>query len=347
MTTTDRRFPAEWEPHVATWIGWPHQEEDWPDKLGAIQWVYAEIVRNLVPSERVEIVCFNAEVEKSARQVLTRTGVDLSQVGFHQLETDRGWLRDSGATLVKRGDAREWIQWHFNAWAKYDNYHLDRALPKLMGKHTQVDVTEAVRPDGKGPLVLEGGAIETDGEGTLIVTEECLLSPVQERNPGLSREGYEAAFKEYLGITKTIWLKRGCVGDDTHGHIDDLTRFVAPGVVVTALETNPADENYEPLQENYRILQESKDAKGRPLKVIPLPMPEPIIFDGLQLPASYANFYIGNSVVIVPTFNDVHDRAALSILADAFPEKRIVGIHSVDLVWGFGTLHCLSQQEPK
>ncbi|GMU24779.1 MAG: putative agmatine deiminase [Phycisphaerae bacterium] len=256
------------------------------------------------------------------------------------------WLRDSGPTGVRTPDGRiQLIHWGFNAWAKYDNFALDQRVPEFVQQITGHERIEPRTPDGRR-IILEGGAIETDGEGTLLVTEECLLSDVQVRNPGLTRQDYERAFAEYLGISRTIWLGCGCAGDDTHGHIDDIARFVAPGVVALAYEPDPADENHASSVDNLKRLQSATDAQGRRLNVIKLPMPRPVVFDGQRLPASYANFYIANGAVLVPTFNDAHDRHALNLLAEAFSDRQIIGIHAVDLVWGLGTLHCLTQQQP-
>lgn len=343
----DFRMPAEWEPHSATWISWPHHEPDWPGKIGAIVWVYTEIARLLSAHERVEILCHDDKVKNSAQAALKRAGLENANIRLHVKSCDRCWLRDSAPTGVKRKDGRvEWMGWSFNAWAKYDNFAQDREVPASVAKISGLPLTAPQRPDGTGGFVLEGGAIDTDGEGTLLVTEECLLSDQQVRNPGLDRAGYEEAFARYLGIRKTIWLDRGCVGDDTHGHIDDITRFIAPGRVLTIYESDPTDENHEITKENFKRLSTATDAKGRKLDVVKLPMPKALYFDGVRLPASYANFYIANGIVIVPTFNDENDREALNILAKLFPTRKVVGIHSVDLVWGFGTLHCLSQQQP-
>jgi agmatine deiminase len=340
-------MPAEWAHHDATWISWPHHEPDWPGKLAPIPWVYAEIVRALAPHERVEILCHSDAVISDARDALELHGVNSAHYRLHLQPTDRVWLRDSGPTGVHRVDGSvSLVNWDFNAWAKYDNYALDRDVPAAIQRITQLPRFHAVRPDNGRPLVLEGGGIETDGRGTLLVTEEWLLSDVQVRNPGLTREGYETAFSEYLGIRHTVWLGEGCVGDDTHGHVDDIARFVAPGIVVLAVEPDAADENHVRSMDNLRRLQSARDAHGESLRVVTLPYPRAVIMDGQRLPASYANFYIANGVVIVPTFNDVNDRVALNTLAACFPEHRVVGIHSVDLVWGLGTLHCLSQQQP-
>ncbi len=341
------RMPAEWERHDATWIAWPHHEPDWPGKLEAIWWVYADIVRVLAGSERVEILCTDEKSRDLARRYLEQSHVPADGYRLHLQPIDRTWLRDSAPTAVRAADGSiQWIQWAFNAWAKYDNYQNDARIPELVERVTGLKRIPARRPDRDAPLILEGGAIDTDGQGTLLVTEECLQSDVQCRNSGLTREGYEKAFREYLGIEKVIWLGSGCAGDDTHGHVDDIARFVAPGKLVLAVETDPADENHAPLQDNVRRLANATDAAGRRIEVIHLPMPGPVWFEDMRLPASYANFYIGNRVVAVPTFNDPHDREVLQTLAGLFPERQVVGIHARDLVLGQGTLHCLSQQQP-
>ena len=340
-------MPAEWERHDATWIAWPHHEPDWPGKLEPIPWVYAEIVRALAPFERVEILCHDASVRESAREALTMHGVSTAKYRLHVQPTDRVWLRDSGPTGVHdMTGAVSLVHWGFNAWAKYDNYLRDAQVPTAVELLTGLPRVEATRHDTGARLILEGGGIETDGAGTMLVTEEWLLSDVQVRNPGFTRVDYEHAFREYLGITRTIWLGEGCVGDDTHGHIDDIARFVAPGVVVLAHEVDPADENHARSLDNLLRLKSARDARGKPLHTITLPYPRDVVMDGTRLPASYANFYIANGVVLVPTFNDANDRIALNILADLMPQHRIIGIHAVDLVWGLGTLHCLTQQQP-
>lgn len=340
-------IPAEWEPHEATWIAWPHHEDDWPGKLESIHWVYAEIVRVLAGSERVEILCHDEETLSLAEGCLERTGVQTSAYRLHAVPTNRSWLRDSAPTGVRNTDGQiGWVQWQFNAWAKYDNYELDAQVPAAIERITHLKRAQAVQPETGRPVVLEGGAFDTDGEGTLLVTEECLLSDVQARNPGMTRQDYERVFADHLGISKVIWLGLGCVGDDTHGHVDDVARFVGPGRVVLAYESDPNDENHEASQDNMRRLEKAVDATGRHLQIIELPMPRPICFDNERLPASYANFYIANEVVLVPTFNDPRDRIALNTLAQLFPDRQVVGIHAVDLVWGLGTLHCLTQQQP-
>jgi agmatine deiminase len=341
-----RRMPAEWEKHDATWVAWPHHEPDWPGKLPAIFWAYAEIVRVLSAHERTEIICSDEFVAASARQHLDAHSVPSAGYRIHVVPTERVWVRDSGPTFVHRSDGQvELINWLFTAWAKHDNYVRDQALGAGIARITSLPRVEAKRPDG-APLILEGGAIDCDGNGTLMVTEECLLSTVQQRNAGLDRAGYEQAFGEYLGITRTIWLGRGCAGDDTHGHVDDIARFVAPGVVALAFESNPDDENFESSADNFARLQLSRDASGSPLRVVKIPYPRAVKMMGQRLPASYLNFYIANGVVVVPTFNDVNDRVALNMLAELFPGRKIIGVNAVDIVWGYGTLHCLTQQQP-
>jgi agmatine deiminase len=339
-------MPAEWEPHEATWIAWPHHEPDWPGKLEPIPWVYAEIVRVLHRHERVEILCHSERVRAAAEEHLRCHGVD-GNYRLHVVPNDRVWLRDSGPTGVVDADGSVvLVDWRFNAWAKYDNYASDARVGEAVAQITGLPRVEPRRPDNGERVVLEGGAIETDGEGTLLVTEECLLSTIQARNPGLTRAGYERVFKEQLGIRQTIWLGEGCVGDDTHGHIDDIARFVAPGIIVLAFEEDPADENHRRSLDNLERLELAGAADGA-FKVVKLPYPRAVTMRGERLPASYANFYVANGVVLVPTFNDPNDRKALGILAELMPDREVVGIHAVDLVWGLGTLHCLTQQQPR
>jgi agmatine deiminase len=339
-------MPAEWAPHRATWIAWPHQERDWPGKFEPIPWVYVEIVRHLSRDERVAVLVGDHRVRAAAAGMLRRAGVDLARVEFHVVPTDRAWTRDSGPTVVRRADgARRAVLWRFNGWAKYPNHRRDARVGEAVAQRAGIP---AFRPTARGkPVVMEGGAIDTDGEGTLLTTEECLLSRnVQCRNPGLGRRDLERIFADALGIRKVLWLGRGIAGDDTHGHVDDLARFTGPGRVALCRERNPKDPNYRPLEENRERLQGARDASGRKIEVIPLPMPAPLAFEGMRLPASYANFYIANRRVIVPTFNDPKDREALGLLAELFPDREVVGIHCVDFVWGLGTLHCATQQEP-
>jgi agmatine deiminase len=343
------RMPAEWEPHAATWIAWPHEPRDWPGKLAPIPWVYGEVVRHLTAGERVRILVGNAAIEKRARILLRRVGADLGQVDFFRAGTDRSWTRDYCPLFVANAaGAVAMTNWRFNGWAKYPNHRRDDAVNDLIARRRRIrQWAPAVKVGGKPwRVVLEGGAIDVNGAGTLLATEECLLDPVQARNPGMSRAEVEAVLAAYLGVRKVLWLGRGIVGDDTHGHVDDLARFVDETTVVVAEETDPSDDNHALLRENQERLKRMTLADGRPVRVRTLPMPAPLFLDGVRLPASYANFYIGNAVVIVPTFNDPADRQALDILAGLFPTRKVVGIHAVDLVWGLGTLHCMTQQEP-
>ena len=339
------RMPAEWEPHEATWIAWPHHEPDWPGKLEPIPWVYAEIVRVLHRFERVEILCHDEDVRAAAQRHLELHGVR-DNFRLHLVPNDRVWLRDSAPTVVRRDDGvMALAHWRFNAWAKYPNFELDARVGEAIASISGLARVEPRRPDNDERMVLEGGAIDTDGAGTLLVTEECLLSPVQERNPGMTRGDYERAFQQYLGVRQTIWLGEGCEGDDTHGHVDDVARFVSPGVIVLAYEEDPADaENHRRSVDNLERLQLTG---GRALKIVKLPFPRAVTMNGERLPASYANFYIANGVVLVPTFNDPNDRVALNAIAELMPDHQVVGIHAVDLVWGYGTLHCLTQQQPR
>ncbi|MBW8746278.1 MAG: agmatine deiminase family protein, partial [Acidobacteria bacterium] len=338
------RMPAEWAPHTSTWIAWPHNAEDWPAKFQPIPWVYAEIVRHLSRVEDVNILVNDAAAEKRARNILRRAGANLARLHFHLWKTDRVWLRDSGPIFVRNPQGELAItNWKFNAWAKYSNWHNDDRIP---GQVAELYGMEAVEPHiGDERLVLEGGSIDTNGEGVLLTTEECLLSEVQQRNPGISREQLEKAFHDYLGIDQVIWLNRGCAGDDTHGHVDDISRFVRTNTIVTAVEHNTHDENHLPLAENLDRLRSARNLKGGPFQIIELPMPSPVLFEGQRLPASYANFYIANNLVLVPTFNDKNDRIALNTLAECFPDREIVGIHCGDFIWGLGALHCMTQQE--
>ncbi len=338
-------MPAEWEPHDATWIAWPHHEPDWPGKLGAIPWVYAEIVRVLHTNERVEILCHDDTICAAATAVLTAHDVSPDGYRLHVVPTDRVWLRDSAPTCVWSDDGTvELVSWRFNGWAKYENYSLDEKVGAAVEKITGLPRVEVLRPDNGEPLVLEGGGIEADGAGRVLVTEEWLLSDIQVRNPRMTRESYEAAFATYLGATETIWLGEGCVGDDTHGHIDDIARFAAPDVVLLAFEADAGDPNHGPSADNLQRLESA--SRRRSFRIVKLPYPRPVMMDGQRLPASYANFYIANGIVLVPTFNDPNDRIALDIIAGEFPGREVVGIHSVDLVWGLGTIHCLTQQQP-
>jgi len=376
------RMPAEWEPHAATWLAWPHNRGDWPGRFEPISWVYAEIIRNLARHERVELIVNDASAARQARKVLGRADALSDNIRFHHWPTNRVWLRDSGCIFLTRqpGFARPHspfgsaqgrlgrlspheqsqftVKFRFNAWAKYSNWRYDEKVGSLMaevktpalfrkGRERRTGHPHEIRPlSGGKRIVLEGGSIDVNGAGTILTTEECLLSKMQQRNPHMTRVHYEKAFADYLGARHTIWLGRGIVGDDTHGHVDDLTRFVARDAVVTMVEPNSKDANHAPLLANVRRLQAARDQDGRQLTIVELPMPQPVVFEGRRLPASYANFYIANQVVLAPVFNRPNDRIALNTLAQLFPDREIVPIYSGDFIWGLGAMHCMTQQQP-
>jgi agmatine deiminase len=347
------RMPAEWEPHAATWLAWPHEPSDWPGKFAAVPWVFAEVIKNLTLGERVRLIVSGKRMQKEATRALERSQVDPKLVDFVEVATDRSWTRDFLPLFLVRGRGAKRVlgavKFRFNGWARYDNFDRDEAAGiKVLARATARGVTPfQAFAEGKDRVVLEGGAIDVDGEGTLLATEECLLDGRQARNRKLGKLGVEQALRDNLGAEKVLWLSRGIAGDDTAGHIDDFARFVAPGKVVLAAESNRKDPNYKPLREALERLVGARDAQGRRIEVIPLPMPEPVVFDEQRLPASYANFYVGNSAVLVPTFNDPADVTALGILGELFPGRRVVGIYSKDFVLGLGTIHCSTQQEPK
>jgi agmatine deiminase len=344
------RMPAEWEPHAATWIAWPHERSDWPGKFAPIPWVFGEAVRHLAAGERVRILVDDEGAEWRARAVLGKVGADLGRVDFYRVRTDRVWTRDYCPQFVRGPDGEAGlVNFQFNAWAKYPNWRLDDAVTDQLAKRLKRRQWKITIEGRKKRVVLEGGSIDVNGRGTLLTTEECLLAPdgVQPRNPGLGRAELEAILGAALGVRKVLWLGDGIVGDDTHGHIDDLARFVDERTVVVASEEDPRDANYAKLADARARLERMTTESGLPLRVVPLPMPAPLFFDGRRLPASYANFYIANAAVLVPTFNDANDRRALDTLAPLFPTRKVIGIHAVDLVWGLGTLHCMTQQEPQ
>jgi agmatine deiminase len=395
-------MPAEWEPHAATWLAWPHYRDDWPGKFEPIPWVYAEIIRNLARHERVELIVKNVAAGREARKVLQHADALSANVHFHYWPTDRVWLRDSGCIFLTKhpgvtrpdtllGVARDRLgrlfsheileqhesdstpapsgrsglkpaaeekgkraasssrhplalKFRFNGWAKYRNWRRDEKIGSRMAKAARANEVRPVSAGGR--IVLEGGSIDVNGSGTILTTEECLLSKVQERNPHMTRVHYEKAFADYLGCSHTIWLGRGILGDDTHGHVDDLARFVSRDTVVTMVEHNAKDANHAPLRANLRRLQAARDEGGRQLTIVELPMPQAVVFEGRRLPASYANFYIANGVVLAPVFNRPNDRIALNTLAQVFPKREIVPIYSGDFIWGLGAMHCMTQQQP-
>ena len=327
-------MPPEWAPHEATWLAWPHNRSDWPGRFTPVPWVYGEIVRKLAAVERVRILVDDRALQEQARRILRRVGANLDAVQFYACPTNRVWVRDFGPIFVR--DAKGEValtQWRFNAWAKYDDWKQDAKVPDCIATRLKL---ASFTPG----LVLEGGSIDVNGEGLLLTTEECLLSPVQARNPGLGAGEIERALFDYLGADRVVWLKNGIAGDDTHGHVDDIARFTGPDTVVAAWESDTTDPNHEPLKENFAILKEAG------LNVVKLPMPRPLYFDGQRLPASYANFYVANSLVLVPTFNDPNDRVALNTLARLFPGREVCGINCTELILGLGALHCMTQQQP-
>jgi len=338
-------MPAEWEPHEATWLSWPHERTDWPGKFAPIPWAFAEIVRHLSRVERAVLLVEDRVAESKVRAILNKAGANLGAVSFFRIPTDRGWMRDSGPICVRTESGEiGFNHFAFNGWAKYPNHKKDAAVVSRANQKLKQRVWQPLHKGRR--VVLEGGSIEVNGKGTLVTTEECLLSKIQERNPGFKKENYAEVFREYLRITNVLWLKNGIAGDDTHGHVDDLARFVNPTTIVTIIEKDPADANFAPLQENLSLLKAMKDQAGNLLRVETLPMPAPVYFDGQRLPASYANFYIANKLVLVPTFNDANDRVALNKLAELFYDREVVGIPCRDLVLGLGTIHCMTQQIP-
>ncbi len=350
-------MPAEWEPHAATWLAWPHNREDWPGKFEPIPWIIAEIIRHIASAEKVHLVVESKADIAAVTDILDKSVVKLSAVRFYVLKTDRIWTRDSGPIFVRKPGASKAgrsnliaLGWLFNAWAKYDNYHRDAKLPQFAAETQGVELLQpcvTVSGGKAARLVLEGGSIDVNGAGCLLTTEECLLSKVQCRNPGISRSVLEEKLCDYLGMEKILWLHSGIVGDDTHGHIDDTARFVSTTAIAACVESNPRDANHRRMRENIRRIQAMRDAKNRPFDLIELPLPQPVYFEKQRLPASYANFYVCNAGVLVPVFNDSADVRALKILEQCFPGRSIIPIYCRDLVWGLGTLHCMTQQQPR
>jgi agmatine deiminase len=344
-------MPAEWEPHEATWIAWPHNNSDWPGRFAPIPWIYAEIVRQIARDEFVYILVQDAESEERASRLLRKTGVELGRIRFFHVQTNRVWTRDFGPIFIVRDQPRSKhslaiTNWHFNAWAKYDDWQKDDAVPDQLARRLRLRQWKPTANISGKRIVLEGGSIDVNGQGLLLTTEECQLSETQQRNPGMARDQIEQACADYLGIQKVLWLRNGIAGDDTHGHVDDLARFVDPSTIVIVTEPDKSDVNYAPLRENLALLRQMRDFRGQRFRIVTLPMPEPVIFDAQRLPASYANFYITNRSVLVPTFNDPNDRIALNTLQQLFPKRRVVGIHCLELIWGLGALHCMTQQQP-
>jgi agmatine deiminase len=336
------RMPAEWEPHRGTWLSWPHKEASWPGKFGPVPSIFARMVRHLADYEEVRINVAGPEMELDIRRLLSDAGADTGNIFFHYNPTNDAWCRDHGPIFLQRqhkGRTEQAIvDWGYNAWGgKYPPYDLDDVIPSRIGRELGLPVFHP-------GIVLEGGSIEVNGRGTLLTTESCLLNP--NRNPHLDRSQIEAVLRDYLGVSHILWLGDGILGDDTDGHVDDLTRFVDPTTVVTAIEEDPKDPNYEPLQANLERLNRMTDQDGRPLRVITLPMPRAMEHEGQRLPASYANFYIANGLILLPTYDPERDKQAMATLQSLFPTRQVVGIDCTDLVWGLGAFHCVTQQWP-
>jgi agmatine deiminase len=345
MTISKYNLSPEWSPHEATWIGWPDNKSDWPGKFSPIPYVYVEIVKYISRGEIVRIFVQSKEHRRKAEKILKDCDVSLLNVEFFLKKTNRGWLRDSGPMFVKESDKVLSLDFKFNGWAKYDDHKLDDKIPSFISN--KLNLKKIIAEHNGKQVVLEGGAIDSNGKGTLITTEECLLDDkVQARNPGFTKQDYFEVFKKYFGVSNVVWLGKGIVGDDTHGHVDDICRFVNENTVVLVSEENSSDGNYNLLSENRERLQNIYLANVSKLNVVHLPMPSPVIYKKQRLPASYANFYISNYAVLVPTFNDSNDKIAIGVLSELFPDRKVIGIHSVDLVWGLGTLHCLTKEQP-
>ena len=339
-------WPAEFEPHRAVWLAWPGNATDWPGKFAPIAWVYGEMVRIFTAyGEPVRLLVRDERQRAAARRVLGAVGLDPAGLAWFTAPMNRGWTRDFMPFFIRRADGVAALDCGFTGWAKYPDHARDDAVGPAVCAVLGLPVVPATWQGRR--VVLEGGALDGNGVGDVLTTEECLLDPeVQVRNPGLDKAGYEAFFAGHLGARNVIWLGRGIAGDDTHGHVDDLCRFVSRDTVVLCREDDPADANHRVLAENRERLAGARLADGSRPQVVDLPMPAPLAFRGQRLPASYANFYIGDRLVLVPTFNDPNDRLALGILGELFPGRTVVGLHAVDLVWGLGTVHCLTHEQP-
>ncbi len=331
-------FPAEWVKHEATWLSWPHKEASWPGKLETVYEPYCQFIKVVARGEKVRINVKDEAMKAFAVAELKKVDADLSQIEFFFFESNDAWCRDHGPAFVVKGNEKAVVDWGYNAWGdKYPPYDLDDVIPTKIAKHFNLSL---FTPD----IVMEGGSVEFNGAGTILTSEACLLN--KNRNPHLNREQIETYLKEFYGAEQVLWVGDGIVGDDTDGHIDDITRFVNEDTVLTVVEENPEDENYHLLQENLERLKQMTLLDGRKLNIVELPMPGAVIYDDTRLPASYANFYIANAAVIVPIFNDPNDERALGIIRACFPDREVIGINSVDIIWGLGSFHCLSQQEP-
>lgn len=346
MRVPPRRLPAEWESHHSILLSFPYNGKDWPGKFDAAKWALVDFIKKVTRFETILLLVRDANHLITVQNLFDRHHVNVSNIQFIFQDTNRSWMRDSGPIIVKRNDGTsEALKFKFNGWAKYANFKKDQIVSNAVADFLKIPLTEVFHQSRL--VVLEGGAIDVNGRGTLLTTEECLLdSKIQVRNKHFSKEDYEAVFKEYLGVSNVIWLKNGIVGDDTHGHVDDICRFINPTTVVTCVEPDTNDPNHQILKENLRILKSARLENGSPLNVIEIPMPKPVYFEDMRLPASYANFLITNGAVLFPTFNDENDKRTYLIFQTIFPGREIIGIHALDLVWGLGTLHCLSHEIP-
>jgi agmatine deiminase len=333
------RMPAEWEPHEGTWIAWPHNKGHWPGKFDPIPGVFIEMITALTQGEKVFLLVNDERMERAARSLLETRGATMERVQFMRIKTDSSWTRDYGPIFVRNEHGELAVTgWNFNAWGeKYAPWDRDNAVPKNIAETLQLSFKAT-------EVVLEGGTIEVNGKGSLIATEQCLLNA--NRNPQLTRKQIEQELEKYLGATNVLWLKQGMAGDDTDGHIDEIARFVNENTIVCPLETNPDDANYKILQENYRMLQHMRDQDGNPFTIVPLPQPAPVFYKGRQLLASYLNFYIANTVVLVPTFRCAQDENVLGTLQQFFPGRTVAGLDCTNLIWGLGAIHCSTQQQP-
>jgi agmatine deiminase len=334
-------FPAEFAPHVATWLSWPHKEASWPGKIHSIFPSYSQFIKELVKGEEVKINVVNTAMQQVATQTLEKAGVDLSRVKFFLHPTNDAWCRDHGPAFLINPSAAQpkvIVDWGYNAWGdKYPPYDLDDVIPTLIARHYNYPVYHP-------GIVMEGGSVEFNGKGTVLTSTACLLNP--NRNPQLNQAQIEEYLRAYYGVEQVLWVDEGIIGDDTDGHIDDTVRFVNEDTVLTVIETNRSDENYSLLQHNLKQLKAMRLLSGKQLNIVEIPMPEPLFYEGQRLPCSYANFYIANQSVIVPVFNSKNDDRALQLIEECFPGRRVIGIDSTDIIWGLGSFHCLSQQEP-
>ncbi len=334
-------FPAEWHHHEATWLSWPHKEASWPGKINTIYQPYIEFIKAVAAGEQVHINVNDENMKQSVLQLLEKYDAPLSKITLHLHPTNDAWCRDHGPAFLIHAEEKKKIilDWGYNAWGgKYPPFDLDDDIPTKVAEYLKLPV---LYPG----IVMEGGSVDFNGKGTLLTTTQCLLN--ENRNPHLSQSEIEKYLLDYYGVEQILWLDEGIVGDDTDGHIDDITRFVNIDTVVTVVETNKQDENYDLLQKNLSSLKKMRLLNGKQLNIVELPMPEPVVYDGQRLPASYANFYISNAAVIVPVFRCKNDDAALKILEPLFPERKVISIDSTDIIWGLGSFHCMSQQEPK